>query len=87
MLENLTSGQIGTKPLKDPSSSSHLGGQNAEWIVEHFDEGGSEVSFADFGTVMFSFCTAKIVSESLTASGTTAIDTKQNGQVDGHGYL
>jgi hypothetical protein len=81
VLENLTTGKTVTKPLTAPSSSSHLGGQNAEWIVEDFDEGGSEVSFADFGTVTFSSCTAKTASETLTASGATAIDIKQNGNV------
>jgi len=35
------------------SSSSALAGQNAEWIVEDFEEGGSQVSLADWGTVTF----------------------------------
>jgi hypothetical protein len=81
VLENLTTGSSVSKSLSAPSSSSHLGGQNAEWIVEDFDEGGSEVAFADFGTVTFSSCTAKTASETLTASGATAIDIKQNGEV------
>jgi hypothetical protein len=81
VLENLTTGQSVSKSLSAPSSSSHLGGQNAEWIVEDFDEGGSQVSFADFGTVTFSSCTAKTASETLTASGASAIDIRQNGQV------
>lgn len=81
VLENFTTGKTVTNSLTAPSSSSHLGGQNAEWIVEDFDEGGSEVSFADFGTVTFSSCTAKTASENLTASGATAIDIKRNGEV------
>lgn len=46
-----------------------------------FDEGESEVSFADFGTVTFSSCTAKTASEMLTESGATEIDIQQNGEV------
>jgi len=81
VLENLTTGKTVSKSLTAPSRSSHLGGQNAEWIVEDFDEGGSEVSFADFGTVTFSSCAANTASETLTASGATAIDIKQSEEV------
>ena len=49
--------------------------------MEDFDEGGSEVSFADFGTVTFSSCAANTASETLTASGATAIDIKQSEEV------
>lgn len=81
VLQNLTSGKSVSKSLSAPSSSSHLGGQNAEWIVEDFDQGGSQVSFANFGTITFSSCTAKTASQTLSASGASAIDIKQNGQV------
>ena len=52
-IENLSTGQTVSKALTAPSSSSHLGGQNAEWIVEDFEEGGGQVPFANFGTVTF----------------------------------
>ncbi|MCJ1360579.1 MAG: hypothetical protein MMC33_010587 [Icmadophila ericetorum] len=40
------------------SSSAALGGQNAEWIVEDYEEGSSLVPFANFGTVTFTSASA-----------------------------
>ena len=53
VLENLSTGESVTQSVSAPSSSSALGGQNAEWIVEDFEDNGSLVPFADFGTVLF----------------------------------
>ncbi len=52
-LTNESTGKSVSKSLSAPSSSAKLGGQNAEWIVEDFEEGGSLVNFANFGTVLF----------------------------------
>lgn len=56
-----------------PNTAAHLQGQNAEWIVEDFEEGNSLVPFADFGTVTFSDAVAKTSSESVTLSGADPI--------------
>jgi hypothetical protein len=76
VMENMTTGKSVTQSVSAPSSSSHLGGQNAEWIVEDFDEGGSQVAFANFGTVTFTDCVAKTSSETIGVSGATIIDIK-----------
>jgi hypothetical protein len=82
VLENLSSGQSVTQQLSAPSSSSTLGGQNAEWIVEDFESGSSLVSFADFGTVVFSNCVASTGSESVGTDGATIIEIEDsNGNV------
>jgi hypothetical protein len=52
-IENLTTGKTVTKSL---TSTSALGGENAEWIVEDFEEGNSLIAFADFGNVTFRLC-------------------------------
>ena len=81
-LENLSTGHTASESLTAPSSSSHLGGQNAEWIVEDFEEGSSEVALANFGTVTFTDCVAKTSGgESLGPSSGTIIEIEQNGEV------
>ena len=57
VIENLSNGGSVQQALNAPSSSSVLAGQNAEWIVEDFEEGGGLVPFADFGTVTFTSAT------------------------------
>jgi hypothetical protein len=54
-IENLTTGKAVTKSL---TSTSALGGENAEWIDEDFEEGDSLIAFADFGNVTFTDCVA-----------------------------
>jgi len=78
-IKNLTTGKSVTQSLSAPSSSSHLGGQNAEWIVEDFEEDGSLVPFANFGSVTFSGATAG-TSTGATASlsGADILDIQQN---------
>jgi hypothetical protein len=71
-IQNLSNGQTVTQDLTAPDSNSNLGGQNAEWIVEDFEEGGSLVSFANFGTVDFTSATAG-ASDGSTV-GTTGAD-------------
>ncbi|MCJ1395126.1 hypothetical protein MMC18_008007 [Xylographa bjoerkii] len=81
-IKNVSSGASVSKALKAPGSGSHLGGQNAEWIVEDFEEGGSLVALSNFGTVTFTDCVAKTSSEKLGLSGATIIDIKQSGKVE-----
>ncbi|KZV75430.1 aspergillopepsin [Peniophora sp. CONT] len=51
--------------------------ENAEWIVEDFEEGGSLVPLSNFGTVTFTGASASGVS----LSGATIINMEQNGRV------
>ncbi|KAF8557603.1 hypothetical protein OG21DRAFT_227401 [Imleria badia] len=78
VMENLTNGQTVTQDL---TSSYALCEQNAEWIVEDFEENGGLVPFADFGTVTFSSAAASGPSGTYTPSGATIIDIEQNGEV------
>lgn len=77
-LQNLSTGKTVTKSL---TSSSALCGDNAEWIVEDFEEGSSLVNLAGWGTVSFTGATALTNKGSETASGATAIDIEQNSKV------
>jgi len=81
VIENQTTGQKVTKTLSAPSASSTLGGQNAEWIVEDFEQNGQLVPFADFGTVVFTDAVAQTASETIDLSGATILDIRQDGQV------
>ena len=79
VIENLTTHKTVTKHL---TSSSALCQQNAEWIVEDFEEGGGLVPFGNFGTVTFSGATASGPRGTVyTPSGASLLDIKQNGQV------
>ena len=56
--------------------------ENAEWIVEDYEEGSSLVPFANFGTVTFSGAKATLVAGGTTGpSGATLIDIEQNNKV------
>lgn len=77
VIENTTTGQTATKDL---TSSSALCEENAEWIVEDFEENGGLVPFADFGTVTWTDASATTGSGSVTPSGATIMDIQQNGQ-------
>ncbi|PVI03336.1 hypothetical protein DM02DRAFT_612255 [Periconia macrospinosa] len=81
-LTNVSTGKSVSKTLNAPSSSSKLGGQNAEWIVEDFESNGSLVSLSNFGTVVFTGATAGTSSgSSVGLSGATVIDLKQSNTV------
>jgi hypothetical protein len=82
VIENLTNGQKVSQSLSAPSSSATLGGQNAEWIVEDFEQNGSLVPFANFGTVKFTGASAGISGgSSVGTSGADILDIQQNGKV------
>ncbi|KAH8691830.1 putative aspergillopepsin-2 precursor [Talaromyces proteolyticus] len=57
-IENLTNGQKASQILTAPDSSSTLGGQNAEWIVEDYEVGSSLVTLDNFGIVTFTNASA-----------------------------
>ncbi|KAE9376492.1 concanavalin A-like lectin/glucanase [Stipitochalara longipes BDJ] len=57
-VENQSTGQLVSKDMTPPSAANHLVGHHAEWIVEDFDAGSSEIPFADFGTVEWYDCEA-----------------------------
>ncbi|KAL6821747.1 peptidase A4 family domain-containing protein [Trichoderma sp. SZMC 28015] len=78
VIENVTTGKSVSKSL---TSTYALGGQNAEWIVEDFEEGSSLVSLANWGSVVFTGATASTGSSSLDASTASVIDIRQNNQV------
>lgn len=78
VIENTTTGKKVTKSL---SSSSALCQQDAEWIVEDFEEGSSLVPFANFGTVEFTKASATKSSGKVGPSDATVMDIKQSSKV------
>ncbi|KAK2463900.1 hypothetical protein APHAL10511_004072 [Amanita phalloides] len=78
-IQNLSNGQTVSKSL---SSTHALCEQDAEWIVEDYEENGGLVPFCDFGSVDFTNAFATTSSGSqMTPSGATEIDIKQNNVV------
>jgi len=81
-LKNNSSGKSVSKSLTAPRGST-LAGQNAEWIVEDFEEGGSLVNFADFTPVTFTGAVATTNSGTqvpITNGAVFEIES-ENGQV------
>ncbi|EPS99593.1 hypothetical protein FOMPIDRAFT_1124041 [Fomitopsis schrenkii] len=78
VIENLSTGQTVTQDL---TSSYELCEENAEWIVEDYEEGDSLVPFADFGTVTFTGASATTGSGSIGPGGATLFDIQQNGEI------
>ena len=78
VITNNTKGKTVTKSI---TSSAALCEQDAEWIVEDFEEGSSLVPFANFGTVTFTGASAKTASSSVGPSGAVLIDIEQSGKV------
>ncbi|KZT03720.1 uncharacterized protein LAESUDRAFT_729021 [Laetiporus sulphureus 93-53] len=77
-IENLSTEQTVTQDL---SSSYALCEENAEWIVEDYEEDGSLVAFADFGTVTFTNAEATYDGETVGPSTATLINIEQDGEV------
>lgn len=81
-IENLSNGQKVTTSVTAPDSSATLGGQNAEWIVEDYEQGGGLVTLDNWGTLTFTSASAGASNgESLGTSGATIIDIEQNNEV------
>lgn len=79
VIENVTTGKTVTKSL---TSTNALCLENAEWIVEDFEEDGSLVTLADFGTIVYSDAVATTntgVTEGPNDG--TILDIEQNGKV------
>ncbi|KAF8216877.1 peptidase G1, partial [Mycena galopus ATCC 62051] len=75
-IENMSTNQTVSTPVRAPSSAAALAMVNAEWIVEDFEEDGEIVPFADFGEVQFQFPLG-----SLLPSGAVLLDMEQSGTV------
>jgi hypothetical protein len=75
-----TKGKTVTKTVANQPS---LCLENAEWIVEDFEEGGGLVPFANFGTVTFTVTGASATTTSGTVGpgSVTIIDIRQSGTV------
>ncbi|KAJ6630335.1 aspergillopepsin [Mycena sp. CBHHK59/15] len=79
VITNVSTGQTVSKAL---TSTARLCMENAEWIVEDFEEGSSLVPFANFGTVTFTNAKATTSSGSTTGpSGSVLIDIEQSGKL------
>ncbi|KAK3316506.1 acid proteinase [Apodospora peruviana] len=79
-IKNNTKGKTVTHSFS--GQSAHLCETNAEFIVEDFEENGSLVPFANFGTVTFTG--AKVTTTSgatVGVSGASILDIKQNNVV------
>ena len=79
MITNNSKGKTVSKTI---TSSSALCEQDAEWIVEDFEEGDSLVPFANFGTVTFTGAEAGTASgSSVGPASANTIDIEQSGKV------
>lgn len=67
---NNTTGETVSMPL---TSTYALCRQNAEWIVEDYEEGNSLVPLANFGTVTFADASAGLVAGRSVAPGTADV--------------
>ncbi|KAL3425072.1 peptidase A4 family protein [Phlyctema vagabunda] len=74
-ISNVTTGKSVSITL---TSTSPLGGKNAEWIVEDFEENGTLVPFANFGTVTFSNAVASTASSSEGPGSATILDIESS---------
>ncbi len=75
---NNSSGKSKTHSFSGEGSTGTLCETNAEWIVEDFEEGGSLVSFADFGSVKFTGASAVTSAGTVGVSGTQIIDIQDS---------
>jgi len=78
-IDNKSTGQTVSKTV---SSSSRLCQENAEWIVEDFEECEGDdcelVPFANFGTVVFTGASATTSSGTVTPADAQVLDIEQN---------
>jgi hypothetical protein len=81
VVENVSTGTTVTHTFSNEGSEGDLCEYNAEWIVEDYEENGSLVQFADFGTVTFTGCSATDSGKTVGTSGATIIDIEQNNKV------
>ncbi|KAL1593095.1 hypothetical protein SLS59_009420 [Nothophoma quercina] len=80
-LTNVSTGKSVSQTLSAPSGSV-LCRQNAEWIVEDFEQNGSLVALSNFGTVVFTQASAALSTGGTEGlSSATIIDLKQGSTV------
>lgn len=80
-LTNVSTGKSVSQTLSAPSGSV-LCRQNAEWIVEDFEQNGSLVALSNFGTVVFTQASAALSTGGTEGLGSaTIIDLKQGSTV------
>ena len=80
-LTNVSTGKSVSQTISAPSGSV-LCRQNAEWIVEDFESGGSLVALGNFGTVVFTAASAGLSTGGTEGlSSATVIDLKQGSTV------
>jgi hypothetical protein len=80
VVDNLTTGTVVTHTFTGGVDGS-LCEYNAEWIVEDFEENGSLVKFANFGTVTFTSASAVKSGVTVGVTGATIIDIEQSSTV------
>jgi len=80
VIENVTSGTTVTHTFTG-GEDGDLCEYNAEWIVEDYEENDELVTFADFGSVEFTSCSATDGSGTVGTTGATILDIEQNSKV------
>ncbi|KAJ3094278.1 hypothetical protein HK100_006206 [Physocladia obscura] len=80
-IKNNTTGKTVTHSFSNEASEGSLCEYNAEWIVEDFEEGSSLVSFADFGSVVFTSASATQSGSTVGITGAQIIDIEQSSKV------
>ncbi|TVY83177.1 Aspergillopepsin-2 [Lachnellula suecica] len=71
---NSTTGKSVSHTFSNEASLGSLCEYNAEWIVEDYESGSSQVAFADFGTVTFTGASAVKSGTTVGVTGATLID-------------
>jgi len=80
-IKNVSTGKTVTHSFSNEGSLGSLCETNAEWIVEDFDSGGSQVAFANFGSVTFTGASAVGSAGTVGVTGATIIDIEQNSEI------
>ena len=78
-IKDLTTGKKESHTFKN--EGHHLCQENAEWIVEDFEEGKTLIPFADFHHVTFTDAHYTDGSGTHGTAGATVLDIRQEGQV------
>ncbi|KAI9925836.1 hypothetical protein ASPWEDRAFT_42511 [Aspergillus wentii DTO 134E9] len=81
IVENLSTGQKASQTISAPNGDATLAGQNADWIVEDFQSGGTLVNLVDFGTVSFSGAGATAGGARFGVKDAGIIELKQGDKV------
>ncbi|QSZ32701.1 hypothetical protein DSL72_002280 [Monilinia vaccinii-corymbosi] len=80
VVKNLTTGKSVTHTFSG-GVDGNLCEYNAEWIVEDFEQGGSLVPFANFGSVTFTGASATKSGRTVGLDGSTIIDLRQDSTI------